>query len=84
VGHTEGAGEDKSFETEEHGIVSHTAIGRICVDKFGAEAKRTNSTRYLEFNLEKLDKAKSGYIFPDKVEIVAKSQNDNKEKCNTI
>jgi hypothetical protein len=78
------AGEDKSFETEEHGIVSHTAIGRICVDKFGAEAKRTNSTRYLEFNLEKLDKAKSGYIFPDKVEIVAKSQNDNKEKCNTI
>jgi len=67
--------EDKSFETEEHGTVSHTAISRICVDKFGAEAKRTNSTRYLEFNLAKLDKAKSAYIFPDKVEIVAKSQN---------
>jgi hypothetical protein len=77
-------GEDKSFETEEHGIVSHTAISRICVDKFGAEAKRTNSIRFLEFNLEKLDKAKSAYIFPDKVEIVAKSQNDNTEKCNDI
>jgi hypothetical protein len=77
-------GEDKSFETEEHGNVSHTVISRICVDKFGAEAKRTNSIRFLEFNLEKLDKAKSAYIFHDKVEIVAKSQNDNTEKCNDI
>jgi len=69
------AGEDKSFETEEHGILSHTAISRICIDKFGAEAKRTNSTRFLEFNLKKLDKAKLAYIFPDKVEVVAKLQN---------
>jgi hypothetical protein len=64
-------GEDKSFETEEHGTVSHTQISRICVDKFGAESKRTNSVRYLEFDLEKLDKAKSAYIFPNKVEILS-------------
>jgi hypothetical protein len=63
--------EDKSFETEEHGTVSHTQISRICVDKFGAEAKRTNSTRFLEFNLEKLGKAKSAYTFPDRVEILS-------------
>jgi hypothetical protein len=62
---------DKSFETEEHGIIAHTQIGRICIDKFGAEAKRTNSIRFLEFNLEKLEKAKSAYIFPDKVEILS-------------
>lgn len=62
--------EDKSFDTEEHGVVSHTDIGRICVDKFGAEAKRTNTTRFFEFNRERLDKAKSAYVFPKKVEIL--------------
>lgn len=77
-------GEDKSFETEDYGIVSHTQISRICVDKFGAETKRTNSARYLEFNLEKLNKVKSAYIFPDKVEIVAKLENKTVEKNDDI
>jgi len=48
---------DKSFQTEEHGTVTHDRIRSICVDKFGAESKRNQSARYLEFNLENLNKA---------------------------
>jgi hypothetical protein len=64
---------DKSFDTEEHGFVSHDKIRRVCVDKFGAEPKRSNSVRYLEFNKEKLEKAKAAYIFPEKVTILQKN-----------
>jgi hypothetical protein len=66
-------GEDKSFDTEEHGIVTHQKISRICIDKFGAESKRNERARYLEFNTEKLIKAKAAYIFPEKVEILQKN-----------
>lgn len=63
---------DKSFDTEEHGLISHDKIRRICVDKFSAESKRTESIRYLEFNKDKLERAKSAYVFPDKVAILYK------------
>jgi hypothetical protein len=64
---------DKSFETEEHGIVSHDRIRKMCIDKFGAESKRNNSIRYLEFDLEKLDKAITTYTFPEIVTILQKN-----------
>lgn len=63
---------DKSFETDEHGIVSHDKIRRLCHDKFGAEPRQSNGIRYLKFNLDKLNKAKAAYQFPDKVIILQK------------
>jgi hypothetical protein len=68
---------DKSFETDEHGIVSHDKIRRVCVDKFGAEGKRSNGIRYLDFNNEKLEKAKAAYVFPDKVTILEKNVSES-------
>jgi hypothetical protein len=68
---------DKSFETEEHGTVSHDKIRRICVDKFGAESKRTNSIRYLEFNQEKLNKAIAACVFTEKVTILQKNVSES-------
>jgi hypothetical protein len=49
-------------------------IRRTCVDKFGAEPKRKDGVRYLEFNSAKLEKVRAAYDFPDKVVIL------NKEK----
>ena len=68
---------DKSFETEEHGTVSHDRIRKICIDKFGAKSKRTNSIRYLEFDLGELEKAKATYIFPEKVTILQKNVSES-------
>ena len=68
---------DKSFQTEEHGTISHDRIRNICRDKFGAELKRTNSVKYLEFNLPKLEKAKEAYKFPDKVAILQKNVSES-------
>jgi hypothetical protein len=68
---------DKSFETEEHGMISHDKVRRICTDKFGAESKRRDGFRYLEFNLAKLEKAKAAYIFPDKVVILQKNVSES-------
>jgi hypothetical protein len=64
---------DKSFNTDQYGYVSHDKIRRICVDKFSAESRRRNSIRYLEFDLNKLEKAKAAYVFPDKVVILEKN-----------
>jgi hypothetical protein len=68
---------DKSFQTEGHGTVSHDRIRKICTDRFGAEAKRSNSVRYLEFDLHKLEKAKEAYLFPQKVTILQKNLNES-------
>jgi len=68
---------DKSFQTDDHGSVSHDRIRSICVDKFGAEAKRNNSIRYLEFNLENLNKAIESYTFPEKVTILQKNVSES-------
>lgn len=80
---------DKSFETEDHGLVSHDKIRKVCVDKFGAESKRTESFRYLEFNKEKLEKSKAAYVFPDKVVVLQKNvgesgldENDRDDKVS--
>lgn len=68
---------DKSFQTEEHGTVSHDKIRNICRDKFGAELKRTNSIKYLEFNEEDLRKAREAYTFPEKVTILQKNVSES-------
>jgi hypothetical protein len=68
---------DKSFQTEEHGTVSHDRIRKICTDRFGAETKRSNSVRYLEFDTDGLEKAKEAYLFPEKVTILQKNVSES-------
>lgn len=68
---------DKSFQTEEHGTVSHDKIRKVCVDKFGAESIRSNSVRYLGFSQENLRKAKEAYQFPEKVTILQKNVSES-------
>jgi hypothetical protein len=68
---------DKSFQTEEHGTVSHDRIRKICTDRFGTEIKRSNSIRYLEFDLHRLEKAKEAYLFPEKVTILQKNVSES-------
>lgn len=63
---------DKSFDTDQFGLISHDRIRRICGNKFGGQAKRRNSIRYLDFNPNRLEKAKAAYVFPDKVVILDK------------
>jgi hypothetical protein len=72
---------EKSFETEEHGIVSHDKIRKICIDKFGAEPKRTSGARFLEFSAHKLEKAKAAYEFPDKVVILQNKKSHSSGSC---
>lgn len=69
---------DKSFDTEEHGVMSHDKIRRICVDKFGAEPKRsTGGLRYFDFKKVKLEKSKAAYAFPGKVVILEKNVSES-------
>jgi hypothetical protein len=57
---------DQSFETPEHGKVSHKKISSICIDRFGAGKKPETKQRMLVFSKERLDKVKGAYSFDDK------------------
>ncbi len=54
---------DQSFETPEHGKVSHKKISQICTDRFGAELKPDRKQRMLVFSKERLDKVREAYSF---------------------
>lgn len=60
---------DQSFETPDHGKVSHKRITQICLDKFGASKESDGKTRYLVFDKDKLAKAGQEYELADTLEL---------------
>jgi hypothetical protein len=69
---------DQSFETPEHGKVSHKRISSICLDRFGATRKHDRKQNMLIFSKERLDKVKEAYISDDKpVQIIPLQQTAN-------
>jgi hypothetical protein len=64
-------GKDQSFDTPDHGTVSHKRITSICIDKFGASKDfHSGNTRFLTFYKDKLEKAKEAYELAEDLKLL--------------
>jgi hypothetical protein len=70
---------DQSFDTPEHGIVSHKRITSICVDKFSASKDfHSGNTRFLTFYKDKLERAKEAYELAEDLKLLIEEEGSNR------
>jgi hypothetical protein len=69
-------GKDQSFETPEHGTVSHKKITNICVDKFGANKEHSHNNRFFVFDKDKFAKSKEAYEFPEDLKLLIEQEEE--------